>query len=623
MPLVVVDEYLIRKGYGIFNIFDFINAMLGANSVEEGMAALQDNHHDLNHDNYTGVEADAVKMAIQAHDGTLTDQEIAAIQAGEAANPQAWRAAFQKAINTQAPRINEAIKRTNEMTGDNLPPAFQLDLGNYVATQAWRTPVLGYKQKGQTPTKNAQGAVITQYVSKLTGKPESYARPYHVGLTALRKEINPYSKAVARDTISPRILHANSINLKDDKLKSKFGLAVQSVKLENPGVPPEQLMEIAMQRLKELPEFQMFGGIAHAPIEAGKFSPQSIQENRVMAETEENNRLALANDNLLHLVHPRMRDHATFTTQGNKAYHSEVPSNKMIKLWQQHHGWDEETTRRVYADAYSGKYQGTAKNKLLQAIQTQEMLDGKPPSWAGEAFMLPSGDGYDYGVKGPDIPAQPELPTGPEPQKEPPINTEQPPVDVPPPATPPPQQVTPELKPYNIPPLEQLARRPPPIPIRPDPLPPRQNNAMMGASPTPQKPPSNPPPMLNTYPQQPTPTPTKERGFLDNLMTRLGYAYETIFPSFRKSDGITDVELIKQMLENVQLEIAKKEVTYIKKSQKSITSIHDVNEIGNRLKRPNSDVVSVFHSRGDWDSIAKTHGLTKQEVQLVKVIFNE
>ena len=303
---------------------DFINAMLGADSVEQGMAALQESHHDLNHDNYTGVEADAVKMAIQAHDGTLTDQEIATIQAGEAANPQAWRAAFQKAINTQAPVINEAIKRTNEMTGDTLPPAFQLDLGNYVATQAWRTPVLAYKQKGQQPTKNAQGAVITQYVSKLTGKPEAYARPYHVGLTAIRKETNPYSKAVARDTISPRILHANTINLKDDKLKSKFGLAVQSVKLENPGVPPEQLMEIAMQRLKEL-QFQMFGGIAHAPIEAGKFSPQSIQENRVMAETEENNRLALANDNLLHLVHHDIRDHATFTTQGNKAYHSEVP----------------------------------------------------------------------------------------------------------------------------------------------------------------------------------------------------------------------------------------------------------------------------------------------------------
>ena len=623
MPLVIVDDYLIRKGYGIFNIFDFINSMLGANSVEEGMAALQESHHDLNHNEYSGVEADAVKMAIQAHDGTLTEQEIAIIQAGESANPQAWRAAFQKAINTQAPAINEAIKRTNEMTGDVLPQAFQLDLGNYVATQAWKTPVLGYKQKGNnTPTKNSQGAVITQYVSKLTGKPESYARPYHVGLTAMRKETNPYSKAVARDTISPRILHADTINLKDDKLKSKFGLAVQSVKLENPGVPPEQLMELAMQRLKSLPEFQMFGGIAHAPIEAGKFSPQNIQQNRVMAETEENNRLALANDNLLHLIHPDMRDHATFTTQGNKAYHSEVPSNKMMKLWQQHHGWDEETTRRVYADAYSGKYQGTAKNKLLQAVQTQEMLDGKPPSWAGEAYRLPSGDGYDYGVKGPDTPPQPELPTG-----SPPINTEQPkpPVDVPPPATPPLQQVSPELKPYNIPPLEELARRQtsPPIPIRPDPLPPRQNNAMMGASPTPQKPPSNAPPMLNTYPRQPTPTQSKERGFLDNLLYNLGYGYAQLFPSFRKSEGMSDVEMIQNMLENVQLEIAKQELTYFKKSNYSITSINDVNEIGKNLKRPSSDVVSIYHTRGDWDNIAKTHGLTKKEVQLVKVAFNE
>lgn len=605
MPLVIVEDYLIRKGYGIFNIFDFINSMLGANSVEEGMAALQGSHHDLNHNEYSGVEADAVKMAIQAHDGTLTEQEIAIIQAGESANPQAWRAAFQKAINTQAPAINEAIKRTNEMTGDVLPQAFQLDLGNYVATQAWKTPVLGYKQKGNNnPTKNAQGAVITQYVSKLTGKPESYARPYHVGLTAMRKETNPYSKAVARDTISPRILHADTINLKDDKLKSKFGLAVQSVKLENPGVAPEQLMEIAMQRLKSLPEFQMFGGIAHAPIEAGKFSPTNIQQNRVMGETEENNRNALSNENLMNLIHPDMQSHATFRTQGNSAYHGPDPSNKMIKLWQQHHGWDEETTRQVYADAYSGKYQGTAKNKLLQAVQTQEMLDGKPPSWAGEAYRLPSGDGYDYGVRGPETPPQPELPTG-----SPPINTEQPqpPVDVPPPATPPPQVIPPVL----------------PEIIRPDPLPPRQNNAMMGASPTPQKPPSNAPPMLNTYPRQPTPTQNKERGFLDNLMTRLGYAYESIFPSFRKSDDMTDVEMVQKMLENVQLELAKKEVSYFRKSQYSINSINDVNEIGNALKRPSSDVVSIFHTRGDWETIAKTHGLTKKEVQLVKVVFNE
>lgn len=619
MPLILLDDYLIRKGYGIFNIFDFINAMLGANSVEEGMAALQDNHHDLNANEFSGVEADAIKMAIQAHDGTLTDEEIALLQMGfgsasRSGAEQNFRQAFLKAINSQAPIINEAINRTNQLTGDTLPPAFQLDLGNYVATQAWRTPVLGYKQKGNTPTKNAQGAVITQYVSKLTGKPESYARPYHVGLTAMRKETNPYSKRVARDTISPRILHADTINLKDDKLKSKFGLAVQSVKLENPGVPPEQLVEIAMQRLKSLPEFEMFGGLAHAPLEAGKFSPQNIQQNRVMMETEENNRSALSNENLINLIHPELREHATFNTQGHSYYHVPDPPNKMIQLWEKYHGWDEETTRRVYADAYSGKYQGNAKNKLLQAVQTQEMLDGKPPEWAGEAYRLPSGEGYDYGVRGPETPPQPDLPTGAEPPQQPPaepINTEQPPVDMPPPASPPPQ---------NIPPV--MDRQLPAL-IRPDPEPPRQNAAIVGANPTPQKPPATPPPMLNTYAGQPTPSATKERGFLDNLLYNLGYGYAQLFPSFRKSEDMNNVEMIQNMLENVQLEIAKQEITYFKKSNYSINSINDVNEIGKTLKRPSSDIVSIYHTRGDWDNIAKTHGLTKKEVQLVKVAFNE
>ena len=201
------------------------------------------------------------------------------------------------------------------------------------------------------------------------------------------------------------------------------------------------------------------------------------------------------------------------------------------------------------------------------------MLDGKPPEWAGEAYRLPSGEGYDYGVRGPETPPQPDLPIGAEPQQQPPaepINTEQPPVDMPPPASPPPQ---------NIPPV--MDRQLPAL-IRPDPEPPRQNAAIVGANPTPQKPPATPPPMLNTYAGQPTPSATKERGFLDNLLYNLGYGYAQLFSSFT-----------------------------------------DVNEIGKTLKRPSSDIVSIYHTRGDWDNIAKTHGLTKKEVQLVKVAFNE
>ena len=66
-----------------------------------------------------------------------------------------------------------------------IPLAFEKDMGNYVAVAAWRTPVLGKKGDGDF---NSQGALITQYVSKLNGKPEAYARPYHNGMTALRRE---------------------------------------------------------------------------------------------------------------------------------------------------------------------------------------------------------------------------------------------------------------------------------------------------------------------------------------------------------------------------------------------------------------------------------------------------
>jgi hypothetical protein len=115
MPLVVLDDFIIRKGYGIFNIDEFIEAMLSTNSVEEGYSALADSHHDLNHDNFAGVEADAVKLAARQGIGGLTPQDIEIINQGEAMNPQAWHQAFQKAVNAGAPIINEAISKTNEI----------------------------------------------------------------------------------------------------------------------------------------------------------------------------------------------------------------------------------------------------------------------------------------------------------------------------------------------------------------------------------------------------------------------------------------------------------------------------------------------------------------------------
>lgn len=606
MPLVELDRFLLLKGHGIYNIHEFIDAMLGSNSVEEGYASLNDNHHDLNHNSFSGVEADAVKLAVELHLGNLTQQDVDIINAGEGANPQAWYQAFQKAVNAGAPMINEAIQKTNEynrkassLTGETLreiPLAFQQDMGNWISVQAWRTPVLGYKGEG---TFNSQGALVTQYVSKLTGKPETYARPYFIGLQQMRAEAHPNGKVPkASDEINPNILHGDSLFIKDNNLRSKFALAVQGIKNQNPNAHPEELKQMALETLRTNPAFSKFAGIRHSGgLTLGKYSPQAITEMAARQDMEQINTEQDSYQNLLNFVHPELRNHAAFRTTGNSYYHNENVSNKMLKLYQQHHGWDEDTTRAVYQDAYSGNYSGNSRDKLLQAIRNQEMKDGKPPTWAENA-VIPSGYGIPSPVDEQTMPQQnQDIVTPPEEAR----------------------QVQPTT------PIEQIAQLPPPPPILPTPEAPPQNAHVVGASPTPQNPPPTPPPTLNAYPSKPTPVQNTGRGFLDNLMYRLGYAYESLFPSFGKSEEMTDKEMIKSMLENIQLELAKSECveSSLTKNSKSIHSLNDVSLVAKKMNRPNNDIISIFHSRGDWREIAKSFDMTHEEVQLVKVVFNE
>lgn len=620
MPLVQLDDFIIRKGHGLFNIHEFIGAMLNANSVEEGYAALQDNHHDLNHDNFAGVEADAVKLAANQGIGGLTPQDIEIINQGEAANPQAWHQAFQKAVNVGAPLINEAIAKTNEINKRrnfengiphrDIPMAFQKDMGNYVAVQAWRQPVLGRKN-GQT--HNEQGALITQYVSALTGKPEAYARPYGIGLQALRKEKYPDLKMPkASDEINPRILHGDSIYIRDGNLRSKFGQAVQSIKMAYPNSPPDQLKGMALQALRNLPEFNKFGGIRHSSgLQYGNFSEGEMQQ-RV---TEQRYANADTRDALLEFIPPEARNHSMYKTTGNSYYHKPEPSSMQLKFYKKHFGWDEEKSREVHQNAYSGKYDHikNSRDKLMAAKRDELLASGKPLDYLSEDAIMP---------RDANIPS--------------PVDEQQPPSD---PSPPPTEQAQPQqpdagaMSEFFNPtvaqtPIQEAVSRPPPLPVRPNAEPPKQNEAIVGALPAPQKPPAPPLSSLNAYPSRPTPNQNTGRGFLDNLMTRLGYAYETLFPSFGKAD-MSDEEALTEMLENVQLEIAKKELVIphqhqnLAKSSLSINSIADVTRVGNTMKRPNFDIITVFHSRGDWDNLAKSFDMTKTEVQMVKVIFNE
>ena len=641
MPLVELDRYLIRKGYGIFNIDEFIDAMLAADSVDDGYAALKDSHHDLNHDNFAGVEADAVKLAARQGIGGLTPQDIQIINDGEARNPQAWHRAFQKAVNAGAPLINEAIEKTNEINRQKaatdgvmrpeIPLAFQKDMGNFVAVQAWRQPVLGRKN-GQT--HNDQGALVTQYVSALTGEPEAYARPYYTGLQALRKEKYPALNLEASDEISPRILHGNTLYLKDHKLRNRFALTIQNMKMQYPNLPPQQLKGMAYMALKQMPEFNRFAGISHSDgLQYGIHSEEAMS-NRV-AEQQNNNASSKANARLF--IHPEIQGKTYFKNMSNAAdhYFHAGPSKEAIEDFKRLHGWDEETTRRIYREAAEMEGRGV-KRKFNNAVMQHEMADGTPPSWATDAgAILPSGVAITSPID--EKPAEEKPPSM---------------FDFP---TPSGQSSGMQGTVAPKTPIQQATEQPPQYPIRPDPPEPPKNPSVIGASPTPVASPPPPPPMaqprripsaapaappaqppiqqnlpqppmqpLNAYPSTAPAVQNTGRGFLDNLMTRLGYAYESLFPSFGKAD-MSDEEVLTEMLENVQLEIAKKEVvqTIFTKAPHSISSVADVSMIASKMNRPNSDIVSIFHSRGDWGNVAKMFGMTHQEVQTVKVVFNE
>ncbi len=58
-----LGRFIIQKGEGIYNLFDFINAVMGSESYNATKASLIDSHHDITHNDITGVEGDAAELA--------------------------------------------------------------------------------------------------------------------------------------------------------------------------------------------------------------------------------------------------------------------------------------------------------------------------------------------------------------------------------------------------------------------------------------------------------------------------------------------------------------------------------------------------------------------------------
>ena len=109
---------------------------------------------------------------------------------------------------------------------------------------------------------------------------------------------------------------------------------------------------------------------------------------------------------------------------------------------------------------------------------------------------------------------------------------------------------------------------------------------------------------------------------MDSLGGALGRLYGNRFPGgiFGKSDG--EKQQIEQYLEQVQIDIAKSELT-ISATPMNPESPVDISIVAGRLKKTSSDITAIIYSRGDWRDIAKSFNVPHEAVQEVKVIFNE
>ena len=93
----------------------------------------------------------------------------------------------------------------------------------------------------------------------------------------------------------------------------------------------------------------------------------------------------------------------------------------------------------------------------------------------------------------------------------------------------------------------------------------------------------------------------------------------------RKSDMKKDdfKNTMTDYLEFVQVELAKTTIedqTQVRKM--SVENPLDVTLLASRIQRPSNDVISIFHTRGDWNNIAKSFGVEHSAAQLVKAALH-
>ena len=634
-----IDRFIIRKGDGIYDLYDFINAAMSGGDYNSVRAQLNDDHHALEH-TFTGVEGDAAYEALGQ--GLGDEQTRRTYHAGpQGPNDQNYVKAFREMVKQGMGRINEAVRRQNDINMARgiqpMPEPFKRDsVSGYSVDPRWGHKA-GIQKKGQklgdggiNPWDPVTGELVTTINSGITGKGEAWLRPYFEGLDQIRAENGGPQAGQGRkptsDEISAHRVHRNVISINDTKMGIHLTKTIQEAvaAAQQTGQDP---MQAAMAALSQNRTFRgKAGGIQHRAFEeiSGRYSPQAMQQYQAEQEALPPEPVGPNRQNMIGWLSQLDGNIGHYLMGSNYHYVNGPGLDKVKQGLIDGYGYSEETVGNMIEAMHNRPTRGPGKMNagmaLATAIHGHEMADGVPPNWA-------------KGIEGLHMGANNQPLTAPSP-------TPQSPAPEPAPAAPAPVSADP-LRPsgggrqiaFPAPDAKMPEQAPDwtqdlsefgvPAPPQQDVAPQPRRAASEVASPPPQIPHSPPPNAVGTPNALGVPTSRPLRaGAMESLGERLGSLYGRAFPAgiFGKTDQ-EGRDGIESLLEQVQMDIAKNEIGDVNRHMSHESPV-DIAMLAADMNRPASDVVSVIYSRGDWRNIAKSFNMEHHDVQRIKVTFN-
>lgn len=636
MPWVFDTNSFIIKSEGIFDFDAFISTIMG--TEDTSMAGYQNAVYGLNHnfDDFEGqqmnpYEADAIEMAIRS--GKIDDSIGRIVHSGP--ETPGYAEAVQQALIVGRPLVNAAAEKQIEIneakeTGFEKPQLpfgpdgrlnAQYAMGNG-ATSTVNQQKAGMGPDGRMKQRKGEGSfnpmldgkLVHNVLSGRDNKQEGWARWYEDGAKQLnlvetrhKSDGNPHGDR--RYVIPAHYVHKDVISINDKQLLTTIGNHIKG--LQGQGMAPEQIKADLTQQsfmFNALHNSNHNYDSIHGRVERKHQENQEIRDG-LMQPAEDDDLDAAAGQVIPGLkgvdrsiIPPEAQGDgwARYATHPN--YGSQ--NKKSVKQMMSAFDMDEEQAMalfdRVNQSPHQSGLEGGRASRLYQALYMHEMdkWGGNLPGdhhYTGPKVAL-DGRGIEPGQPAPPpVVAQPPVPQG-----GPNIPSTAPTLPPPPPTPLGPQVVA------TPPPQANLAPRPQ---TQYDVAPSRMGEMARGIN--------------NQNPNIPLSESNSVGPTVGEKLSRfaelLGRASSNDI--FRRSDEFKSE--IEDYIEGVQVELAKTVIDDYHDIQKmDINNPLDIAIVSSRIQRPTTDVIGIFHTRGDWRNIAKSFHISHEDVQLVKVALN-